>query len=475
MFKFDISEFYSYRFRYIIGYFLFVIGLISVLIFVGLYLPGGLSNQEMQSVIRSDSINHNSIWSTNVINLPYHLLQKVSLALFGVSILSIKLPSIILAFLSAIGMLIILRKWFKPRIGVLASLIAITTGQFLFIAQNGTPEVLYLFWPICLIFIASHLPCPPKYKYICSVLLFSTIALSLYTPLSVYILLAIIGATLFHPHLRYLFKQLSRPKLIFGSVFFLIIITPLIISVIMKPSLLLTLLGIPDHWPNLSANIKSLGIQYLGFTNPNNTTLMTPFFELGSMLIIAIGIFNTIRTIETAKSYILAFWTVCLLPVILFNPDFTSITFLPLVILLASGLSYLLSYWYDLFPRNPYARVGGLIPLVILVSVLIFSGIDRYIHGYRYDPNLSSSFSNDLKLIPKDTKELVVSSDESSFYSVYTRHRTGIILSESPTGDEFLASRKAKKNYAGYSIKRIITTSSINDADRFYLYKKIAN
>lgn len=477
MFKFDISEFYIYRYRYYIGYALFAIGLIAGLIFAGLYLPGGLSNQEIQSVIKSDSINRLNVWSFEVINFPYYLLQKTSIAIFGVSVLSIKLPSIILAFLSAVGMLIVLRKWFTPRVGVLASLITITTGQFLFIAQSGTPDIMYMFWPISLIFIASHLPCPPKYKYICSVALFSTIALSLYTPLSIYILLAITGATLFHPHLRYLFKQLSKPKLIFGSIFLFMLVTPLVISVIMKPGLILILLGIPEHWPDLLANLKSLGIQYLGFSNPNSTTLMTPFFELGSMLIIAIGAYNTVRTIETAKSYIVAFWTVCLIPVILLNPNFTSITFLPLVILLASGLNFLLSYWYGLFPKNPYARIGGLIPLVVLVTVLVFSGVDRYIHGYRYDPNITSNFSKDLKLIPKATKTLIISKDEYAFYYVYARHKKDFAISETPIGNEFLATKnsRAKNDFKGYGIYRIITTPDSKEADRFYLYKKTAN
>lgn len=475
MLRFDISEFYIYRFRYYIGYLLFGICLIVTLVLVGLYLPGGLSDQEVRSLVKSDSINRLNVWSLDVVNLPYYLLQKISITVFGVSILSVKMPSILLAFLSAIGMIIILRKWFKPRVGVLASLIAITTGQFLFIAQSGTPDILYLFWPTCIILIASYLPCPPKYKYICSAALFSSIALCLYTPLSIYILLALIGATLFHPHLRFLFRQLSKPKLIFGSIFLFMLVTPLIISTTMKPSLALVLLGIPDHWPNLVDNLKLLSIQYLGFSNPNSTTLMTPFFELGSMLIILIGAYNTIRTIETAKSYTIAFWTMCLIPVILLNPNFTSITFLPLVLLLASGLSLLLNYWYGLFPKNPYARIGGLIPLVVLASVLVFSGADRYLQGYRYDPNITYNFSNDLKLIPKNIKTLVVSGEEYDLYNVYVKRKKDMVLSNTPQGDEFLATRKAKNNFEGYEITKIITVANSKDADRFYLYKKTAN
>lgn len=471
--KLDITNFFLYRWRYWFGYILIAIGLILVLTFASLHTPGGISNQEIQSVITSDTISYKDPGSVAIINLPYHLLQKVSLMFFGVSTLSIKLPSIILAFLSAIGIILLLRRWSKPGVGVLASLIAITTGQFLFIAQNGTPDVLYLFWSVWLILLAILISYQQKFGILLKIAFFIVAALSLYTPLSIYTLIALVSAVLLHPHLRYLIRQLSQFKLIIGMVVALLLLIPLIIAVIKTPSLGLTLLGIPTEWPDFGANFTSLGAQYLGFFKPGGTTLMTPFFELGSMLIIAIGIYYVIKTRATAKSYVIALWTLCLVPVIIFNPNFTSITFLPLVLLLASGLSALLTYWYDLFPRNPYARVGGLIPLVILVAVLVFSGADRYVHGYRYDPNIAPNFSKDLKLIPADTKNLVVTSDELSFYKVIAKHNEQLNVSTSPTSNTFLATHKAKKKFLNYKIDRIITSSSSNQSNRFYLYKKI--
>ena len=137
-----LNSFYIYRFRYYLGYVIIGLLLIGLLLFAGIYTPGGLSTQEMAAVIKSSSIDMTSISSLAVTNLPFHLLQQASINLFGVSEFSIKLPSLILAFISAIGLILLLRRWFKPRIAVLASIIAITTGQFLFIAQNGAPDIL---------------------------------------------------------------------------------------------------------------------------------------------------------------------------------------------------------------------------------------------------------------------------------------------------------------------------------------------
>lgn len=452
------------------------IGLIFVLLFAGMYSPGGLSSSEMQSAVISNSVGFNSVEPATVANLPYYLLQKASLSLFGVSIISIKLPSIILAFFSAIGIFILLAKWFKLRIAILASLIAITTGQFIFIAQNGTPGILYLFWSVSLILLASLISSSTnkKYRMIYKISFSIMAALSLYTPLSLYVLIAMFSAAILHPHLRFIIRQLSKPKIIISLVVSFILLIPLMASIIKHPNILLEMLGIPAKIPDLGASLSKLGAEYLGFINPGGSTLMTPFFELGSMLIILIGIYYTIRTNETAKSYVISLWIICLIPVLLINPNITDITYLPLILLLASGLKMLISRWYNLFPLNPYARIGGLIPVIILVVALVSSGLDRYIYGYRYDPNISSNFSNDLNLIPKDTKQIVVSDSEIDFYKVIESHNKNITVKTSPTEDIFITTRLAKQSSADYSITNIITSSKSKDSDRFYLYKKIS-
>jgi len=475
--KFKISDFFVYRWRYVIGYGLIAIGLIAVLVFAGLFLPGGISASEIESVVHSASITPSDLWSIDAINLPYHLIQHGSLELFGASAFTIKLPSLVFAFLSAVGLVLLLRQWFRGRIAILASLIALATGQFLYIAQNGTPDIMYVFWPIWIILVASLIPTSQKYRSYLKIVFFVLAAFSLYTPLSIYVLLIIIGAIALHPHLRYTVKQLSLLQLIAGVVVLLVITLPLIVTIIKAPDLGLSLLGIPTKMPDLSANLATLGGEYFGFTNAGKSTVITPFFELGSLLLIALGIYYTTKTRVTAKSYLVIIWTLILIPVIILNPSYTGITFVPLVILLASGLNGLLNNWYGLFPRNPYARVGGLIPIVILVFILVSSGMNRYIYGYTYDPNIVPNFNKDIQLIPDDTKNIVVASNEMAFYKVIAEYNGpfSVTTSPNPGVDNFLATKKANNTLHGYKIEKIITNSLKNDSDRFYLYKKTAS
>jgi hypothetical protein len=478
MATFDVTNTYIYRWRYYLGYGLIALALIVALVFAGLYIPGGISTQEMNSVVQSNTASVFNTSAANVVHLPYYLLQRLSITILGVHDFSIKLPSLTLAFFAAIGLVLLLRRWFAQNIAILASLIAVTTGQFMFIAQSGTPSILYLFWPVWLLYFATLIANREKPDLLYKVAFFIFAALSLYTPLSIYPLIALGVAMVIHPHLRFIIRQLSRKKLLLGILTGILILIPLIKDIFITPTLLLTLLGIPTTLPNIGANLMQLLQQFFGFTSTSGTTLMTPVFGLGSTLLIAIGLYSTIKTRETAKSYIIFLWTLLLLPAIILKPAFTTVTFLPLVLFLTTGILTVLNYWYRLFPRNPYARIGGLIPIVILVVALVASGLDRYVYGYHYDPAIASNFSNDLRLLPKDTKEIVVSPAELPFYTVVGDHTKGLLIVSSTSVGSRFASTQAAMQITGlqyylsqrYLLTRIITSSASSNSDRFYVY-----
>src|SRR5690348_8532034 len=100
-----ITDYWLYQKRFIIGYTLMALTIIGLLFVAGVFIPGGLSKPEMDSVVASDaaSISFESFKPESVIDLPYHLLQHASISLFGVSNLSIKLPSLVLGALSSFG------------------------------------------------------------------------------------------------------------------------------------------------------------------------------------------------------------------------------------------------------------------------------------------------------------------------------------------------------------------------------------
>lgn len=470
----DFSKYFLYRWRYVIGYSFIGLFLAGLLLFAGIFLPGGISEAEMNSVVRSASISLSDPSTLAITNLPYYLFQAGIFALFGVSALTIKLPSLILAFLTAVGFILLLRRWFKPNIAVLASLIAIATGQFLFLAQSGTPSILYLFWPVSLLLLGTQVTRVKKFRYLWKILFAITAALSLYTPLGIYPLIAVVLAITFHPHLRAVLRHLRKVRLAVVISIFLALIAPLIWFITTTPQLGVTMLGVSAAtWPpDLAANTLTLFKQYFLFWEPSTGTLMTPVFGLGSALLIGLGLYRLIRTRETTRSYLIIFWMLCLIPVLLVNPNFTSVTFVPSVLMLAAGLTSLISYWYRLFPLNPYARILGLVPIILLVGVLITTGLARYIYGYHYSPDVAPKFSADLTLLPKDTKQLVVTKNEKPFYTAIAQYRNGLDVVTRPTADTVTATRLARDIMTDFEVTKIVTNAHSQNADRFYLMQR---
>lgn len=467
----DFSKYFLYRWRFVIGYGLIGLLLAGLLVFAGLYIPGGISTDEMTSVVRSASLSFGDPATLAIPNLPYYALQSGIFALWGVSIFTIKLPSLILALLSAVGLVLLLRRWFKPSIAVLASIIAISTGQFLFTAQSGTPSILYIFWPVMILLLGTQVTRVKKLRFLWKILFAIVAALSLYTPLGIYPLIAIALAIIFHPHLRNIVRRLRKGRLIFVSLLFAAIAAPLVWLITVSPQLGLTLLGItPSSLEfNLSENAALVLKQYFLFWAPSNDEFLTPVFGLGSALLIGLGMYRMIRTRDTTRSYLVIFWLVCLIPVLLFNPRFTTVTFVPSVLLLAAGLTSLIAYWYRLFPLNPYARIAGLVPIVILVGALVTTGLTRYVYAYQYAPDVAPLFSQDLKLLPDSTKQLVVSNTEYNFYSSIAKYHDSMTIVTAATDAEVVVTHEARAAVPDYKVTEIITNGMTDDSDRFYV------
>jgi hypothetical protein len=483
--KLLVTDFTTYKYRYQIGYGLILLVLITLLVVAGLYVPGGLSDAEMKSTVISSSMATANLASFTIIDLPYHLLQKASLSVFGITTFSIKLPSLLLGFISAIGMFLLLRRWFKHNIAVIASSLTIATGQFLFVSQNGTPSIMFIFWSIYLLLVAMLVVRNARHSTLWTFAFFIGAALSLYTPLSAYVLLAISSAALLHPHLRFMLRRLSKLKFAAAGLVSLVLLVPLMYGIYKNPTMALELLGIPTIWPNFGSNLSQLATHYFDVISPTSGIIMTPIFSFGSIALIILGLFHIISARHTARSYIISVWGLLLVPILLINPSFVSITFVPLVLLLATGVQTLLHQWYRLFPKNPYARIAGLLPLTILVGGLLLSGIERYMYGYHYDPGTVTSFSRDLRILNQELSKrsgditLVSSKEHEPFYQAVannTKQHKNVSLrvatSAPATASTIIVERSEHgRTKVSAPLQKILTDTRSKDADRFYLYK----
>ncbi|MDB5177829.1 MAG: conserved rane protein of unknown function [Candidatus Saccharibacteria bacterium] len=479
----QVSDLFIYRWRYKLSYVLIGLVCVFLLAVAALYVPGGLSEREVRAVATTNDLSLMHFKPEMAINLPYYLTQKASFYVFGVSDFSIKLPTIITGVIMVIGLVLLLKTWFKRNVAILTAIIGITTSPFLLAAQSGTPGILYMFWPIWLFYSASVISRRPSFPIFWKALFFIILAQSLYTPLSIYIVIALVSAAFLHPHLRQVLRTLSKLRIVITILIACVLLIPLAYSLYLQPSLALTLLGIPASI-DLLANLHLLFTQYIDVLHPTNGIIMTPVYEVASILLAVVGVYRIVTAKYTARSYILACWLILLIPVLIVNPQLVNVTFLPFILITGYGVEFLIRYWYRLFPRNPYARIVGLVPIVIFITTLTLSGIDRFVYGYLYSPSDTRAASNDLSLITRELKRstkneattLLVAKNEEAFYRAVGRYNPELNISNvtihtpDSVTSTIVASHDALRTIA-QPPTTILTSATTDNADRFYIYK----
>ncbi len=474
-----VTDYYLYKWRFMLGYIFVVLIIGLVLSLASFYVPGALREAEMQSSLQSGALSIESIDPAMVVDLPYHILQRVSFIIFGVSIISIKLPSIILGTLTIIGLFLLIRTWFRRNIAVITTILAMTAAPFLFILQDGTPNIMYSFLTIWILFAATYVTRKKLFGTFWKVLTGALMAAALYTPLGIYLVVAVLTTAFFHPHIRYTIKKFSKPRLWIAVVLGLISLVPLIYASFVDRSTLFTLLGIPAQDPELRHNIMLIFSTITGFGSADSGYLIKPLYSIGFMLLIAIGIYKLVTYKYTARSYITLSLSVFLIPLVIFNPERVLYLFPLACLMLALGIATLVTDWYKLFPRNPYARVAGLIPLSIVVLGIAYSGVARFSSNYIYSPAILSHYSNDLRLVEREVARVdtaqkpvvIVAKDKLAFYTMVASFNEQFTVSgELPTTSaKLIVSREAglKPNA---EVTKIITSRFSKDADRFYVY-----
>ncbi len=475
-----ITDFLAYRWRYILGYTIALSAVAVMLTVAALFVPHELRQGELDSAVTSGSLGTTTMVPNAVVNLPYHLLQKFSFVLFGVSTLTIKLPSILLGALTALGVFLLLKTWFHTRVAILGVALTIITSQFLFLSQDGTPLVVFPFVATWLLFVATYVTRRKIFGLLWKVLTCLAMAMSLYTPLGIYLVLVMLVVALFHPHIRYLIRRFNPYKLLIAVLLSLGAVVPLIYAIYLDHTILTTLLGIPTNGLNLPENFILVVKETFGIASLSSSYLIRPLYPLGAAILMFVGLYHLLTKKHTARSTITLAWGVVLSVLVILNPDYVTYLYPISVILVAYGITYMFSSWYRLFPHNPYARVAGFIPLAILIVAMISSGVSRYVNTYLYNPAILANYTSDLRLLRTTLQTekagnhgatLIVDQNNLAFYRLVSKYdqRIDVTADPSATGKLVLASRSMKK--AGVEPHVIVVNARANDADRFYVYK----
>ena len=458
-----------------------MIAFFGLLSFLPSIAPGGLSEAEMQSAVDSDAISANFAQDGRVIDLPYHLLQKASISIFGLSLYSIKLPSIIIGVLTGFFIILLLNRWFKSDVAIVGSILILLSTAFLYLAGSGTPIIMSVFWLALLLWLGSKIVGNDHTPPILTISFVISLALSLYTPHLFYVAAGIAVAGLLHPHLRFSLKQLKFYQLIICISAFVLTIAPLVIGCIFKHETIQQLIFMRDfNFNSIINNISTAFAPFFSFSLAYDSVYLAPLFGLANIVLVIIGILASIGKLFTSRNTVVSLLTIFAILVSGLNPDIAITVIIPITVLSAAGLESIIEKWHSLFPENPYAHFIGTMPIVVVVIMIVFSGLSHFVFGYHYTPRVAKNFSDDITIFQDKLESgtvLLVNQDNQDldFYRLLERHNNFTVLTELPEtiNDTKIAVLGETIDREDLALKQIITSSKTRNSDRLYIYEKV--
>lgn len=473
--KTPISKLFLYRYRFVIGYIILGLAFITLLVTLPLFAQTGLSQAEMDSATSSYYLGRNGIFNGDLVDLPYRILQKFSITIFGLAPYTVKLPSILIGLLLGLLLILLLNRWFKSNVSLLASCLIILSTPFLFLAGSGTPLIMLVFWPTLLLWLGSKIQGEKRPKPLYSFLFAIMLLFAIFTPYMIYFAVFCVLFVLLQPHLRFIIKNLPKLPLIGVSLIIIAGFVALGINIYNHPETIMELLFAKgfqaDHF---FANIAEGLAPLFSWHNTTEGVFLSPLVSLPIFALALIGLFSTTKGFFASRNSIASLLVVFGIIITGFNPQAIVFMILPFSILIAHGLKYLLEKWYGLFPENPYARISALLPLTLLFAIMIIPELLQYIYGYRYNPSVADEFSDSLSVVKKNLNdETLVPNENYDFYKILERSTNLKVVDDMSSATGKLAIMGDITPPENYTLTQIITSPKRDNSAIIYLYTPI--
>ena len=387
-----------YRFRYRIGYaLLFGLGAVLMLWKLGSLVPG-VSIAELASA-KSSTLR--AVWE-NPIYAPYRLLQAISLKLLGQNAWALRLPSVVFGTFSVFGVYLFLRNAYAERVAVMGSILFGVSSALLGASRYGTASISMAWTMAALLGIASWIMTATKITWWHLTNAAIVAVFALYSPLG-WLWLSVIF--FLHPkEVIRTIKDASNIWLALATMGFLVAISPIVLAAIRDPQIIRAWAFIPETLPSI-ATIATNIVRVIASLAWRNT-LSDPATHLGNLPILDIftasmtflGVLTLIMKPALARTRILLITGGLAVAAIAINYSAESfVLLLPLAaIFTAIGLERMLEEWYEMFPRNPFARVGALIPLALVFAMTMFYQVHRGFVAWPKAPETKAAFQQRL-------------------------------------------------------------------------------
>lgn len=387
-----------YDARYRIGYGLLIgLGLFLLVFRLGSLLPG-LSGPEVTSAQTSTV----SDIRQNPINAPYRLLQGASVKVFGATDWAVRLPSVMFGVLTIFALFVFLRRLYGERIAIMGSLLVGFSSFFLIYARLGTPSIMMAWAIAALLAVGAWILTSEKItsRHIISAAVVGSVAL--YVPFGWLWLLLIILAK--PKELINTIKQGNNFAIAGFVLILLAAIGPIAFAASQNTALLKDFVLWPDVVPNLRAFLGNIVRVLLApfwrdtLADPVTHLGNLPLLDIFSSAMVILGGLTLLFKPTLARTRVLIIILTVSVISIAATRDRGAFAMLivPFAVLGAVGLHRLLGEWYEMFPKNPFARVGALAPVAIVLLMAVYYQLHRTYVAWPRNPDVKASYNQKL-------------------------------------------------------------------------------
>jgi len=466
-----------FRYRFYIGQATFVLIFCLLLTITYFNAQHLISPAEMTSAVNSTALSLRGMFTGDFVDLPFRLLQTISIRIFGLTAFAIKLPSIIIGVLSGAILAVLINRWHKTNVSIITSIIIVPTAFFLSIATTGSPAIMLIFYPALLLWLGSKViargATPSPLDYFLFVI---TLALACYTPYLLYINIVLIFICIVHPRIRMHIKTFAKIKFILVSSVYILFLSPIIVSIFTN-SAPIHHLFFPEGFSiyNSFRNLVDAVTTLTNFSQAGSYPIITPALGLAITVIAIIG-FTTIFPKRTTSRYqtIMAFFALALITTAL-DVNYIVLFFVPIAILVANGIEFILTEWYSLFPENPYARLFGGFLITVFATLIVTSNVYFTTYSVHHAISVAESHTSTLDSLLDyidDGGATIITNDETlDFYKILERHHPVSVTSDTEAAlAGTTISIGSPLDREDVALQNIVTSPRYQNADLFYMY-----
>lgn len=483
--KKSVQQNLFYRFRYQLAILAIIIVGLLMVVWDFWATPNGLTSAELSSINGGrhlsliDAVLHPIDSAGGIIEAPWRLLQSLSMSLFGLDVIGVRLPAVILGLILVALLMLVAYRLFGGGAAMMAGVLAVLSGSVIQYAHSGTSHILGLAIAVSIVLMGARLLSTSAASSsgrlwldkLRVVLLATAFGLMIYMPGGLYFDLAILVCSIIHPTVRLRIMSDGFLRIV-GSTVAVIVALPMLVS--LAGGLIFGQHQIIDYlfafnWPSMN-DLLARATSLAGFEWGANSILQ-PMMTVGGLALSAVGVCCLLgrHARSSVRTYLIIDLTATCLVLATFKPQAEYLLYLPLFLAMVTGLYFLTAYWNGLFPRNPYARVFALFPMCALIVSISVIDAGQYFIKFNYSPAVVNTL--DTTTLPVASyvrqhgdEQIIIIVDQSSYglYQALTTSKVKVIDEQSLRGDDV---KLSKFNKIIIATDNISATSLANRAE----------